>query len=71
MKTVSFRIGETDSDLLYKYVKINNLNLSEFIRTTILDKIEEELQEDEEKILKTLKKAKKGKIYNHEEIWSD
>ena len=37
MSTISLRMKDEDMDLLKQYVKVNNLNLSEFIRNTILD----------------------------------
>jgi uncharacterized protein (DUF1778 family) len=61
MPTISLRMKDEDMDLLKQYVKVNNLNLSEFIRNTILDKIEDDLRINEERILRAWEEAKKEK----------
>lgn len=49
-------------------MKVNNLNLSEFIRNTILDKIEDDLRINEERILRAWEEAKKEKASPLEEV---
>lgn len=68
MSTISLRMKDEDMDLLKQYVKVNNLNLSEFIRNTILDKIEDDLRINEEKILRAWEEAKKEKASPLEEV---
>lgn len=45
------------------------MNLSAFIREAVLEKIENDLQLDEARILRSLEEARKEKAYNHEEVW--
>ncbi|EPH6131626.1 DUF6290 family protein [Campylobacter lari] len=47
------------------------MQLSKFIRDTILEKIEDELNLDENKILISLKEAKKDNIYSFEEVFKN
>lgn len=69
MPTISLRLSIEEENLIRNYVKINKMNLSEFIRNTVLDKIEDELKIDEERILKSLEEAKKNKTYSIDEAW--
>lgn len=69
MSTISLRINEEENKLIQEYVAINNLNLSAFIRETILEKIEEDLNLDEERILNSLQKIEEEKSFNHTEVW--
>lgn len=69
MATISLRLSNEEEVLIKNYVKINKMNLSEFIRETILNKIEDDLKVDEERILKSLEEAKKDKIYTSSEAW--
>ena len=69
MSTISLRVSEEDSKLIRDYVTANNLNLSQFVREAILDKIVDDLQLDEERILLAREKAKTEKRYDHTEVW--
>lgn len=71
MATISLRLSNDDENLIRNYAKMNKMNLSEFIRDTILDKIEDDLKIDEERILKSLEEAKKSKKIAHQELWSE
>ncbi|AJC92181.1 toxin-antitoxin system, antitoxin component [Campylobacter subantarcticus LMG 24377] len=71
MRTISLRISDQEDILLKEYLAINNLQLSKFIRDTILEKIEDELNLDENKILISLKEAKKDNIYSFEEVFKN
>ncbi|MCR6591965.1 Uncharacterised protein [Campylobacter insulaenigrae] len=71
MRTISLRISDQEDILLKEYLTINNLQLSKFIRDTILEKIEDELNLDENKILISLKEAKKDNIYSLEEVFKN
>lgn len=71
MSIISLRMKDEDMDLLKQYVKVNNLNLSEFIRNTILDKIEDDLRINEERILRAWEEAKKEKGISHEDLWKE
>ena len=70
MTTISLRINDEDRKLIHDYVKLNNLNLSEFMRNTILEKIEDEMEMSEEfvkELLKAKEETKNGKLYTLEE----
>ena len=69
MATLSLRINDEDSKLIHDYVTVNNLNLSQFIREAVLDKIEDDLKLDEERILNSLKAAENDEKYDHTEVW--
>ena len=70
MPTISLRINDEDGKLIHDYVKVNNLNLSEFVRNAVLEKIEDEMEISEEfakELLKAKEDAKRGKLYTLEE----
>ena len=69
MKTISIRINDDDSKLLHEYVTVNHLNMSQFIREVIMDKIEEDFGLDEERILHAHQRVKEEKKYDHIEVW--
>ena len=57
MAIISVRVNEEDSKLIHEYVAANKLNMSQFIREAVLDKIEDDLNLDEERIVRALKAA--------------
>lgn len=40
--TISLRLSNGDSALIKKYAEINNISVSEFVRQTVLERIEDE-----------------------------
>lgn len=58
MATISVRMNEEDMKTLKEYIQIHNLNLSDFIRNTVLDKIEDDLKMNEDKILKAWEESR-------------
>ena len=40
--TISVRLSKEDSELIKAYAKMNNISLSDLIRNTLLEKIEDE-----------------------------
>lgn len=71
MKTISLRLNDEDNKLIRNFAKINNLNLSEFIRNTLIDTIENSLKLDEERIRKAREKIKTEKTISSEDVWKD
>ena len=71
MATITLRVNEQENKFIKDYVKINNYNLSSFIRDVVIDRIEDDLKIDEKKILSALKKSKKEKKYSHNEVWEE
>jgi len=69
MSTISVRVSPEDNKLIHEYASANNLNLSQFIRDAVMDKIEDDLSLDEERILNALNRSKTEKKYSHEEVW--
>ncbi len=69
MSTISLRVNDDDSKLIHEYVTINKLNMSQFIRDAVLDKIESDLELDEERILNSFENAKHENKYDHTEVW--
>lgn len=69
MSTISFRVSESELKLIQSYTTMNNLSLSAFIRDAALDKIEDDLKLDEERIAKARDLYKTEKVYDHTEVW--
>lgn len=69
MTTISLRVNDDESKLIHDYVSINQLNMSQFIRDAVLDKIENDLDLDEDRILYAFEKAKQETTYDHTEVW--
>jgi len=42
MSTISLRLNDRDDTLIRKYAELHNLDLSAFIRQSVLEKIEDE-----------------------------
>lgn len=71
MTTISLRIPDEDLQVLKAYAKFHNKTLSEIIRSTMIEKIEDEY---DLKVIEEYEKEKKAgtlKTYSHEELWSE
>ncbi len=65
--TVSVRLSEQDEMLIKKYAELNNISLSDLIRSAVLEKIEDEY--DLETYNKAIKEYhKNSKTYTLDEI---
>ena len=69
MRTISFNVSEEEAKLIEDYVNDNRLNISEFVKDAIFEKMEEDLVMDEHRILTAREKAKTERRYNHTEVW--
>lgn len=70
MPTLSLRMEKEDLEFLKEYSNINNLNMSSFVRNLILDKIYDEItEEDEKRILKEWEKSKSEKTSDAEDVF--
>ena len=69
MTTISLRVNDEESKLIHDYVSVNKLNMSQFIRDAVLDKIESDFELDEARILDSLKKSEKENKYDYTEVW--
>lgn len=69
MRTISFNVSEEEAKLIDYYVNDNCLNISEFIKEAIFEKMEEDMLLDEQRILTAREKAKTERRYDHTEVW--
>ncbi len=69
MATISLRVNDDESKLIHNYVSVNKLNMSQFIRDAVLDKIESDFDLDETRILDALNKSEQENKYDHTEVW--
>lgn len=69
MRTISFHVSDEEAKLIEDYVNDNCLNLSEFIKEAIFEKMEEDLLLDEQWIIAAREKAKTERRYDHIEVW--
>ena len=68
MPTLS--LEKEDLEFLKEYSNINNINMSSFVRNLILDKIYDEItEEDEKRILKRWENSKSEKTASAEEVF--
>ena len=67
--TISLRLSEEDYQLVKDHARANNLSLSAWIRDLILDKLDDDEDIDEERILKAWKQAKREPTYDCETVW--
>ena len=59
---------DEDLKMIREYTAVNGLDLSTFIRDTVLDTIEDSLQMDEQRILDAWKRSEHERRYTHEEM---
>lgn len=71
MSTISLRLNEEDYRLIQNYVGINHLNLSSFAREAIMEKVEQDLALDEDRILSARTRALHEASYDHTEVWKE
>ena len=69
MHTISFHVSDEEAKLIKDYVTANCLNLPEFIKEAIFEKMEEDLVMDEQRIQAAREKAKSERRYDHTEFW--
>lgn len=65
--TISLRLNEEDSLLIKKYAQLNKMSVSDLIRQTIMERIEEDY--DKELLAKALEEYKKNPVtYSLDEV---
>ena len=69
MRTISLNVSEEEEKLIEDYVNDNRLNISEFVKDAIFEKMEEDLLLDEQRIIAAREKAKSERRYDHIEVW--
>lgn len=69
MSTISVRVNDDEFRLIRDYVDVNRLSLSQFLRETVLDRIESDLALDEQRILAARERARIERKYDHAQVW--
>ena len=65
--SISIRLKPHENELIKNFAQLNGLSVSEFIRNTILERIEDEIDlQDYKKAMKEFQKN--PKTYTHEEM---
>lgn len=65
--TISLRLNEEDSLLIKKYAQLNKMSVSDLIRQTVMERIEEDY--DKELFAKALEEYKKNPVtYSLDEV---
>ncbi|PWM79442.1 MAG: CopG family transcriptional regulator [Phascolarctobacterium sp.] len=58
--SISIRLNEQENELIKNFAKVNNMSVSEFIRKTVMERIEDEIDlEDYKKAMSEYKKNPK------------
>ncbi len=71
MSTISLRVPEQELSLFKNYARIHNKSLSEVIRNTMLERIEDEYDLKVFAEYEKEKAAGEVKTYTHEEVWRE
>lgn len=71
MSTISLRVPEKELNIFKNYAQHNNTTLSEIIRTTMLERIEDEYDLHVFQTYEAEKKAGTLKIRPIDELWQD
>lgn len=71
MPTISLRVPETELDIFKSYAKHNNTTLSEIIRVTMLEKIEDEYDLKVFEEYETEKQAETLKTRPINDLWKE
>lgn len=69
MNTISLRLSDDDYNLIKSYASANSMTLTALIRDAVIDRIEDDLALDEERIQAARKAMANEKTYSHEEVW--
>lgn len=65
--TISLRLSEKDATLFKKYAELNNITMSELVRQSVMERIEDEL--DLQAYEKAMKEYKANPVtYSHNEV---
>lgn len=71
MATISLQFPENELNLFQSYAKVNDMSLSELIRKTMLERIEDEY---DQRVFEEYEKDKaEGNVqtYSHNEVWAE
>jgi len=65
--TISLRLSEQDAMLFKKYAELNNITVSELVRQSVMERIEDEL--DLQAFDKAMEEYKENPVtYSHDEV---
>lgn len=71
MATLSIRMTDKELSMLKDYAKVNRSSVSEIVRDTIMERIEDEFDMKVFTEYKTEQNAGTLEIYSHEEAWTE
>ncbi|WP_067141239.1 type II toxin-antitoxin system RelB family antitoxin [Oceanivirga salmonicida] len=72
MAVLSLRLDDKELKLIKEYSKIHNMNVSSFVRDLILDKLDDELDmEDEKRIYNLWQESKNEKTYSASSVFEE
>ncbi len=71
MATISLRVPDRELSIFKDYAKINNSSLSEIIRRTMIERIEDEYDMSVFEEYENDKAAGTVKTYSHEDAWKE
>lgn len=69
MSSISICVSDDEYKLISEYAKANNKSLSDLFKSAVLDLIEDDMQLDEERILRARDDIENGKFSDHTEVW--
>ena len=69
MSRICLRVNEDECKLIDEYVCVKELNMREFIGDGVVDKIENDVDVDEDGMLYGFEKGKEEKRYDDSEVW--
>ena len=68
--TISLRLSEADTMLFKKYAELHGITISELVRRSVIERIEDEY--DLKAFEEAMEEFKKNPVtYSHEEVWSE
>ena len=71
MATISFRVSDTELNMYKQYASLNNQSLSETIRKTMIERIENEFHFKVFADYEREKNAGTVKTFSHEDVWKE
>ena len=71
MSTISLRVSEKELELFRNYAMLNNRTLSEMIRETVVERIEDEFDKSIFEEYEREMESNGVKTYSHEDAWKE
>lgn len=71
MNTIAFHISDEENKLIHEYILKHGLDLSAFLREIVLDRIEDDMPMDTDRILAARQALSHEKVYDHADVWKE